>query len=349
MRIDPHFPTTLLEGPLAKALIPFSWVYGAAALLGRRWRAAHAESLEKPVVSIGNITCGGTGKTPVVEMVARDLLQLGRKPAILSRGYGATRSRSGGGFSHNDEYLVLRANLPQVPHLQGKERVVLGREAIRQGADVLILDDGFQHVRLKRDVDIVLIDALAPFGFGRVLPAGLLREPLGALCHATLFGITRCDQIEPRTLSTLRSYLRCRFPEIPQVQLSTRPLEWVGIDGKRASLESLSGRAVLAFCGIGNPEAFRRQIVGLGLDVRAFVRFRDHHAYSRQDIAILHQRMLKCAAVEVVMTQKDAVKIPHDEATAAWKHLRIETLICAGDDVYRVALRQALESRPHAS
>ncbi len=357
MSLDPGWTTAFFEGPLAKALTPLSWVYGAAALARRRWRSRSAVRLERPVISVGNITCGGTGKTPFVEMLARDLSALGRKPAILSRGYGARQSVTPDGARVNDEYLVLRSNLPDVPHLQGKDRISIGRAAIKDGADVLILDDGFQHVRLERDTDIVLIDATSPFGGapgpfgqGRVLPAGLLREPLEALEEASLFGITRSDQVAPRTLTTLCAYLRNRFPGTPQMTLVTHPIEWVGLGGSHLPLEALSGQPALAFCGIGNPESFRRQILALGVDLRAFVPFRDHHAYNREDIANLRSRMLKSSAVEIVMTQKDAVKIKSDETTASWKHLSIATRIQSGESAYREALRTALERQsPHAT
>jgi tetraacyldisaccharide 4'-kinase len=243
---------------------------------------------------------------------------------------------------------VLQANLPGVPHFQGRDRVALGREAIREGGQVLILDDGFQHVRLHRDLDFVLIDAIVPFGFGRVLPAGLLREPLDALSCAHLLGITRADQVEPKTLSTLSAYLRNRFPGIPQVQLVTRAIEWTALSGEREPPDALRDRTALAFCGIGNPEAFRRQVLSLGVKLRGFVGFRDHHGYTEPDIQGLAARAKDLGAEQVIMTQKDAVKISSPLA-ASWKYLRIEARIARGEDGYRAALARSIgKSAEHA-
>jgi len=325
-------------------LAPIAWIYGNVASLRRTYWARRATGLDRPVLSVGNITCGGTGKTPVVEMLVKDLLRLGRHPAVLSRGYGAATAAGGAHKSAvNDEYLVLAANVPGLLHLQGADRVARGRDAIGQGADVLVLDDGFQHVRLRRDLDFVLIDALQPFSHGRVLPSGLLREPLEALAQADLFGITRSDQVEARTLSTLSSYLRSRFRGIPQVELVASPIEWATLGGGAALPEALTGRTALAFCGIGNPESFRRQLESLRVTLRAFVGFRDHHRYTAADIRGLLERALELGVDEVVMTQKDAVKMPITGPTASWRFLRIEARVARGREAYEASLARALE------
>jgi hypothetical protein len=175
-------PRALARSRWAAPLIPISWLYGLAAERRRARLSARGVRLPVPVVSVGNITCGGTGKTPAVEMIVRDLLARGRHPAILSRGYRA------GADGTNDEGRVLSRALPEIPHLVVPDRAGGGRAAITAGADVLVLDDGFQHVRLSRDLDLVLIDALDPFGGGRVLPAGLLREPLRAHSRTIAIG-----------------------------------------------------------------------------------------------------------------------------------------------------------------
>jgi tetraacyldisaccharide 4'-kinase len=343
-------PASFFDTKLARALLPISWLYGAAASLRRDWVSRRARRLDRPVISVGNITCGGTGKTPVVEMIAKDLVARGVRPAILSRGYGGPAARPGGGDAPgNDELLVLSQNVPGVAHVQGKDRVARGEEAIRAGAQALILDDGFQHVRLARDLDIVLIDALAPFGHGRVLPAGLLREPLAALARAQLFGITRSDQIDPVTLSTLAAYLRNRFRGVPQVQLAMRPAEWVRLSGERDGPDALRGRRALAFCGIGNPEAFRRQVIALGVELVGFVPFRDHHGYTGSDMKTLHARASALRADEVILTQKDAVKIAGASDAAGWRYLRIEARITRGEAEYERSLTGIIEaSRRHA-
>jgi tetraacyldisaccharide 4'-kinase len=289
------------------------------------------------VISIGNITCGGTGKTPLVEITARRLVEMGRRPAILTRGY-----RPLAGSDANDEMRVLAMNLPEVPQYRCADRRAGAREAIARGADVLILDDGFQHVKLARDLDIVLIDALCPFGGGRVLPAGLLREPLSALDSADLFGITRWSLVRPGTLALLEAYLRGRFPRVPRVLIDTRPLRWVSLAGETAPPGSLRGERALAFCAIGNPEAFRRDVEGLGLEIADLVSFRDHHAYTPGDVERLSRRAEELGARVVIMTQKDAVKLPAVTATSRWKYLLIESRVSRGADVYASALARAV-------
>ena len=340
-------------------LIPLSVVYGWVAAWRRARHTPSASRLAVPVVSVGNITCGGTGKTPTVEMLARSLLELGRRPALLSRGYGRdpaggkcarflpswTDERSGEALPSlgggNDEFHLLAMNLPTVPHFQAPDRYGEGLEAVRHGADVLILDDGFQHVRLRRDLDIVLLDALRPFGGGYPLPAGFLREPLDALHFADLLAISRSNQVREVTLSTLSSYLRTRFPGIPQVFLEARPLAWCGLGGTEEGVDALRGLRVLAFCAIGNPASFRRQLEALGVAVVDLVCFRDHHRYTDADLRALETRARTLGVDEVVMTQKDAVKILA-MGQPTWKYLRIEQCIARGREHYEKALARLL-------
>ena len=332
-------------GPL---LVPLSWPYAAVVAARRRWWRGRGRPLGRPVISVGNITCGGTGKTPTVEMVVRDLLDLGRRPAILSRGYGANPQR---GLPQSDEYHVLAANLPGVPHYQGADRLRSGRRAVGEGADVLVLDDGFQHVRLRRDLDLVLVDALDPFGRGRLLPAGLLREPIGALRHAQLLGITRVDLEEDSRVEALSDYLTGRFPELPQVRLAARAQGWFALDGSGSSVgrDDLKNRDVLAFCGIGNPEAFRRQLLREGLRLKEWLPFTDHHRYTRRDVERIARRARELAVGAVVTTQKDAVKLigPHVPAAAEppWLYLKIVQTIRSGDEAYRTALARLVDER----
>jgi tetraacyldisaccharide 4'-kinase len=283
-------------------------------------------------------------------MVARDVIRLGGKPAILSRGYAAGRRNlamgSGDGpAERNDEFYVLEANLPEVPHLQGKDRYRIGLEALARGADTIVLDDGFQHTSLARDLDFVLIDAISPFGGGRVLPAGLLREPLEALESAHLLGITRSDQIEPLRLSTLASYLRSRFRGIPQVRLRAQPMAWLALSGGLEPPEALKGRRALAFCGIGNPESFRRQVLALGISLEGMISFRDHHRYTGADLVKIARHAAEIKAEEVITTQKDAVKIPAAGKASSWKYLRIEERIVFGEDEYREALLRVMKKK----
>jgi tetraacyldisaccharide 4'-kinase len=312
-------------------------------------------------VSVGNITCGGTGKTPAAERIARDLLSRGLRPAFLSRGYGAGGGARGayvpggtGGMmvagetimesGGNDELLVLARNLPEVAHFQGKDRYEAGLAALAWGAEVLILDDGFQHVRLHRDLDLVLIDALDPFGGGHPLPRGLLREPLGELAAADLLAITRSDQVDPVTLSTLSAYLRGRFPSVPQLRMEIHPVHWESLGGRTSPPETLRGRRVFAFCGIGNPESFRRQLLALGAEVAGLACFRDHHRYTAGDLEGVCRRARELGAAEIVMTQKDAVKIPA-QGREDWRFLRVEQRIVHGAEEYGRALKLLIAGR----
>ncbi len=337
--------TTLLLRPVA-------WAYGQVALRRRVRLSQRAKRLSVPVVSVGNITCGGTGKTPTVEMLARDLAERGRRPAILSRGYRASRPRQAIGHEDtavvNDEFAVLSANVPDVPHLQGKNRVETGHRAVAAGSDVIILDDGFQHVRLGRDLDFVLVDALRPFSNGCVLPAGLLREPLSCLQHADLFGITRSELVSEAQLSTLKTYLQRRFPGIDRVVLRTLPVGWTDGQGASWPTEALVGRTVLAFCGLGHPRAFRLGLEQLGLRVARFLCFRDHHRYTLEDLQRIESIAGRMRVDDVVMTQKDAVKLPAHAPFSDWKFLRIAQDVVEGGEAYERALDRLLAAVPAA-
>ncbi len=340
--------------PWMHLLSPLSAVYGAAARRRRRRLAARAVSLEAPVVSVGNLTVGGTGKTPVVELVARELAGRGLRPAVLSRGYkplGKNTAAGPAGERVNDEFLVLEENLPGLMQLQNPDRVEAGREALRQGAQVLILDDGFQHVRLHRDLDLVLIDATDPFGSGRLLPAGPLREPIEALGQANLFVLTRCRHTHAHKLAILRQHLRGRFPGIPQCEVDFQPEGWRAWRAIPAAGEPpavMRGIRALAFCGIGNPEAFRRELVSLGVELVEWLAFPDHHGYTPRDLERLEERALAAGAEAVICTQKDAVKIPtagwpRRTAAMKWRWLLLRPRMTTGGEHFQRLLDRALK------
>ncbi len=315
--------------PWARALAPLASIYGRVALARRRRVAARAVAVDVPVVSVGNVTVGGTGKTPVVELVVRKLTSLGRRPAILSRGYGRGRE------DFNDEYLVLRDRLPDTPHVQDPDRVAAARRALESGADALVLDDGFQHVRLRRDLDLVLIDATNPFGFGRMLPAGLLREPLSVLGEADILAITRGDLVRPEKLRVLRWYLGSRFPGVPRIEITFRPRSWRRLDGPvRDEPSAFEGAPAVAFAGIGNPGGFHRQLQRLGVHVTRWIPFPDHHRYTHDEIGRIDETARQLGARVVLTTQKDAVKLPWkaDHGTLPWRYLEIEPAVTAGED-----------------
>jgi tetraacyldisaccharide 4'-kinase len=282
-----------------------SWPYGLGVRLrnlayDRGWLKVSRAAV--PVVSVGNLTLGGTGKTPCVEYVARFYRERELRVAILSRGYG-----SAGG--HNDEAMVLEENLPDVPHLQGPDRVALAATAVEElESEVLVLDDGFQHRRLARDLDLVLVDATDPWGHGHLFPRGLLREPRSSLRRAGVVVLTRCDQADD--LGRLRAEVSRLAPNVPIAETTHRPFALVNADGETQPLETLAKRPVAAFCGLGNPEAFRRTLTGCGADVCAFRTFPDHHAYTRADVEELSNWAGRLATDCVaVTTQKDLVKL----------------------------------------
>ena len=286
----------LAAGPYALAVMLRNLLYDWGWL--RRHRAAC------PVISVGILTVGGTGKTPAVEFIARRLRQRDCRVAILSRGYGAPSGR-------NDEALVLEENLPDVPHLQGPDRVELARIAVEElEAELVLLDDGFQHRRLHRDLNIALIDATCPWGHGWVLPRGLLREPRRGLRRADLVLLTRCDQVDATERDRLHRDVGRWAPGRPIVESQHAAELLCNADGAEQPVASLRGQVVAAFCGLGRPQAFFRQLEQLGARVAAERTFPDHHPYSREDVADL-ERWARTLPPEawLLTSQKDLVKL----------------------------------------
>jgi len=323
-------------------LLPFSILYGLVLTFRRRrWPKRNSARLDAPVISVGNITCGGTGKTPTVEMVVRELIDRGWNPAILSRGY-RTPGISDGNLLQiefnegNDEYRLLCENLPSVPHYQGRDRVACGREAIAAGADILVMDDGFQHLRLHRDADLVLLDALRPFDNGRVIPAGLLREPIGALEAADLIAVTRVELVSEERREAIVAFLKERFPGIPVLLLESRARVWQELYGETLDPGFLEGKEVCAFCGIGNPDSFELTLGELGIRLAGFKAFRDHHAYDPATVEGLGAWARERGVDTIVMTQKDAVKIPEDwldeEGGLRWFYLGTRQSVFSGGE-----------------
>jgi len=280
----------------------------------RGWKKVHHASV--PVISVGNITAGGTGKTPFVAWLAREHLE-GHCPAILSRGYG-TDPRSG----LDDENRLLETLAPGMPIVVDPDRVRAADLAVaRHRARVLIMDDGFQHRRLARDLDIVLVDALAPFGGGlarrpcggHLLPRGLLREPLSGLARADLIVLTRTDLVSDDALRELRAELERHGAHAPVVLAAHRPtgVRVVAGEGGGLTLESLADGRWAALCGIGNPEGFRHTLERLGAEIVQFSAFPDHHRYRPDELEALLSSAAASGCLGVVTTEKDAMKLEH--------------------------------------
>ncbi|MCP4194925.1 MAG: tetraacyldisaccharide 4'-kinase [Planctomycetaceae bacterium] len=270
--------------------------------------SATVKQVEVPVISIGNLTLGGTGKTPMVGWIARWFRQQGVRVSIVSRGYGAESNSS------NDEAKELEARLPDVPHLQNPERYRAARIAIDElDTQLILLDDGFQHRRLHRDLDLVLIDATEPFGYEHVFPRGMLREPLSGLQRADAIILTRCNLVDKAQIATIRAQAMRLAPQAKWIEVGHEATELRSSSGKCTPLTELAGKSVIAFCGIGNPTAFRDTLEAHQLMISDFRMFPDHHTYSREDIRNLADWSQHASPHQaVICTHKDLVKISTD-------------------------------------
>lgn len=302
-----------------------------AAVVARKNRAfdsGHRQParVAAPVVSVGNLTVGGTGKTPLVAWLAEWFLAAGDSVTLISRGYGAKRGRP------NDEALELAARLPGVPHLQNPDRIAAAREALAANPrQVLILDDAFQHRRIARDLEIVLLDALAPFGYDRLLPRGLLREPASSLARADVVALSRADAIDAPARRQIEERVRRLAPQALWIEMSHRAAQLVDVRGERRPLAALAGQPVAAFCGIGNPAGFRHTLESSGFAVAAFRPLADHCAYTPAELSALEAWAAAVDASAVVCTKKDLVKLTatHVGGRPLWA-LEIELAIDAG-------------------
>ncbi|NMC20926.1 MAG: tetraacyldisaccharide 4'-kinase [Thermogutta sp.] len=257
-----------------------------------------------PVISVGNITLGGTGKTPMTAWLCRWFRRHLVRTAVVSRGYGAEAG------AVNDEAAVLELQLPDVPHLQDPDRVAAARTAVEElASQLIVLDDAFQHRRLARALDIVMLDALEPFGLGHVFPRGMLREPLGSLARADVIVLSRADQISADETERIRRRVLRYAPHALWAESRHVPAAVLRIGREPAPVHELQGKRLAAFCGIGNPAAFRKTLSDLRLEMVAFREFPDHHRYRREDFADLSRWAAANGAEMVLCTEKDWVKI----------------------------------------
>lgn len=310
-----------LPGPfLRAALAPLSGLYAAALAARARLYGSgrlRSERVSRPVVSVGNLTFGGTGKTPFVELLARRLRFEGKRPAIVSRGYGR-RSRGRVVVSDGngplvsadvggDEPVAMARRLPAVPVVVAERRADAARKAIELGADLLLVDDGYQHLALERDVNILLLDAADPFGGGRLPPAGALREPLSALRRADAFVFTRVDRASPS--AEARAELRRWNPEAPVFSARIRAAGLADDSGAPVVSPTLTGRRFVAVCGIAHPPAFLASLRELELAPDEVLDFPDHHRYGRRDLARIRRAADSTGSAWIATTEKDAVKL----------------------------------------
>ena len=272
----------------------------------RGWR--ESTRVAAKIVSVGNLTAGGTGKTPTVAWVVRTLQGLGASPAIISRGYG-------GQDGVNDEKLVLDQLVPGTPHLLNPKRVLAAQELLKlplaDRPHTIVLDDAFQHRQIARDFDLVLVDCLNPWGFGSLLPRGLLREPLRALRRASCVLMTRCDLVDEGALQSIQDTIRS-WTSVPILRSSFQPTRLINSHGESRPIDAIQRLHVAAFCGIGNPAGFRRTLISCGVVVPddRFRVYPDHHAYQSADLEGIGSWAKSIRAECLISTQKDLVKIP---------------------------------------
>jgi len=260
-----------------------------------------------PVISVGNITTGGTGKTPLVAYLAREALRRGLRPAVLARGY---RGEKRNGEWINDEGLLLREEVPGLIVVQDPDRLAAAGKAIGgHGADFLLLDDAFQHRRIDRDVDIVTLDAARPFGNGRVLPAGLLREPVRGIKRADALVLTRCEGVADEDLRRAEDLVR-RLSAGAQVYLADHAADSLRtVAGEERPLASLEGMRLYLCAGIADPGHFERTALSLGCRWAGLRAFPDHHRYTQDDVNRVIRDARRAGAEGVLTTAKDAVKL----------------------------------------
>ncbi|MBQ4106184.1 MAG: tetraacyldisaccharide 4'-kinase [Lentisphaeria bacterium] len=313
------------------------------------------------VVSIGNLSCGGTGKTPVVEVFAKTLSSKGRKVAILSRGYRSKKRSQWSKLRHffgqqemslppkivsdgrnllldsayaGDEPYMLASNLPDVAVLVDKDRVKSGLYAIDHfGTDVLILDDGFQFLKLKQHINIVLVDSTDPFGNGHVLPRGILREPIKNIRRADYIFLSKSDG--SHKLIHLKEFIRRHNRRAEIIECCHRPkyLEDVYVRGHREPLEKLRGAKVAALSAIAVPPGFEAFLQQLGAELVATRSFADHHRYTQQEIIDFINTAKEAKADFIVTTEKDAVRIPKlERLDVPLFFLRVEIDILSGQE-----------------
>ena len=298
----------LLRTGLGAVEVPYSLVVSVRNLL-YDYGVFRTRRLGIPILSVGNLTLGGTGKTPMVAWLCRFFLDSGCQPGIISRGYGKTVN------GVNDEFLELASRFPDVSHRQNPNRVAAAEEFLRhRGADVLILDDAFQHRRIARDFDVVLLDALEPFGFEHVFPRGTLRESITSLRRAHAVLLSRADGISEAERHRIRDRVLRLAPHVVWGEVAHVPCSLVSPSGQEHDVSQLRGRRVLAFCGIGNPNAFYQTLERNGAEIVEQVSFPDHHRFTSSELHSLRATAAKLRVDGTVCTMKDLVKIDGSEA-----------------------------------
>jgi tetraacyldisaccharide 4'-kinase len=323
--------------PLALRILlwPFSVVYGGVARLRAWWYTSGVlaqKRLDAAVISVGNLTVGGTGKTPMVLWLAEKFLAQGKRVAILTRGY-----RGAGGTS--DEVALLKDRLQgRVVFGVGRDRYAQGQRLEAQGIDIFLLDDGFQHLRLARDLDIIMIDGMRDLEDEWLLPAGRLREPRSALRRADFCVFTRMDadeELAARGLPQSIFYAKTHLAGFRRL----------GADGGLQFLSEIAAGPYFAFCGIGNPLAFFHDLRHWGARLAGTRAFRDHHAYTQADVHELELAARKAGAAAFITTEKDSHNLGAVRFSSLPVYVCVIEMELFGEDDFLASLEQKIRVR----
>ena len=341
-------------------LSPFSMVYG----LGVRLRlkaykkgVLNRKGLPGFVVSVGNLTAGGTGKTPAVVMLGRWAQEEGHRVAILSRGYGGqykaevlvvsdgSRIKADPRETGDEPYLMAQ-RLPGIPVVVSRRRYSAGLFAYEKfGSNLFVLDDGFQHLQLKRDLNLALLSATHPFGNGHLLPWGPLREPISELKRADAFILTRAQN--PSSRGTIQTFLNEKFPKRPVYSADHQAEVVVFPHSNEVQPPGfLKGKRAVAFAGIARPEAFRNTLMRLGVDLVYFKTFKDHYPFGSVDLRVLNHHMEKRGAQYLVTTEKDWVRMaPLVPLSPHLAYLSIKFVLLSNQDNFFRMIRDCIAGR----
>ncbi len=338
-------------------LIAFSKIYSLIIRLRNFFYDRHfftTYQVKAAVISIGNVTAGGTGKTPLVAWICNNITKdhvINNKDyrlAILTRGYKTTQNSKLKTQNYVDEPAILAENCPNAQVVIDPDRVKGAAQAIGKfSANVLVMDDGFQHRRLSRDLDIITIDATCPFGYGRIIPAGLLREPLNSLKRADAIVITRCSQVSETQLNLIEDKLRNIKHNILIARSIHQPVYIKTIDNRQIKLEEFKNRKVFAFCGIGNPDSFINSLKNMGYEITGSKIFNDHYNYTENTLSDIQKQAQNLGSEVILTTQKDWTKIRLLEAAKdlPLAYLAIEIKFLKGEDELRCLIEETLEGK----
>jgi tetraacyldisaccharide 4'-kinase len=334
-------------------LIFLSWLYGKAVVLRRRFYQIgwiRTRRLPARVISVGNLTVGGTGKTPMVIAVAQRLKERGYNPAVLSRGYGGRAGKGVAVVSDREkiyegpemvgeEPVLIAKRLPGIPVVVGSDRYRTGGYAFQKwGTDLMILDDGFQYLGIEKDVSLLLVDATNPFGNGYLLPRGILREPVEQLKSADGIVLTKVNLV-PDVVGLAEKIQDIAGP-VPIFQAALVPVQLLRLStGTHSSPNILESKKVVCFSGIGNPVAFRSILEQLGAKIARELVFRDHHVYTNHDEDGIELAAKETACDFVITTEKDIVKISERSVKKLDLHaLRVDLVVTGNNEAWDALL-----------